>query len=72
MDIIEIISSVLLDGPSTWPRWARRLFVLTLPISLPLWLSLCVVWIIVSIIVGGPYVAAFAVCEKLITLWRDP
>lgn len=31
----------ILEGPIHWPRRARRIFVLTLPISGPLYLALC-------------------------------
>ena len=39
--MVEFIT--LIGEPREWPTWLRRLFLLTLPVSLPLWLAACVI-----------------------------
>ena len=49
----------IVDGPNCgrWPRWARRAYLLTLPVSFPAYMVLCVVWFL--------YVIAWAVLHDL-------
>jgi hypothetical protein len=64
-----------------WPTWARRAFVLTLPVSVPLWLAWCAAFLIafatfaVGILILGlifyaitPFAWAFL---SLRELWSD-
>lgn len=48
-------------SPSTWPTWARRAFVLTLPVSGPLWLltyAMCFVGFVLIFSVGSVLLTA--------------
>lgn len=55
--------------PRAWPTWARRAFVLTLPISGPLWCASVMVagvsLLVVAIVIGLPAAAIFWIKEEL-------
>jgi hypothetical protein len=49
MKLVNIINAII-DGPLYWERVYRRIFLLTLPISFPLWL-LSIVSVLVTFLV---------------------
>jgi len=36
-----------LEDPRLWPTWPRRIFLLGLPVTLPLWFVTCLIYIVV-------------------------
>ena len=58
----------VLDKPKKWPRLLRRIFILTLPIAVPLWFILWIIHVVILIIVA---LASGLLCWA-IELWSDP
>lgn len=58
--------------PSTWPLFWRRAFLLTLPVSGPIWFVAVLIGMIciglIAILIGGPMLAYSSLKE---TLWDD-
>ena len=54
--------------PWTWPLWWRRIFLLTLPVSVPLWV--CAVLITVAAIMVFVMVVGIP-CAIYETMWKD-
>ena len=56
--------------PNLWPLWARRVFVLTLPVSVPL---LVLTWALVITLAVSGFLAfclfALLICAPLWSLW---
>jgi len=55
-----------LSRPSTWPRWARRTYLLTLPISFPLLLVI----ISISVLVAFGLMLVVGLMVALFDVWR--
>lgn len=63
--IYSILASII-DGPASWPKLLRRIFVLTIPISGPLW---CVT--LVALILGVCFVYAISIpLTWLVDVWN--
>lgn len=55
-------------SPFSWPRWARITFIVTLPVSFPLWcVAVCLGWVATAafFIVVGPFIALYFVGSKM-------
>jgi hypothetical protein len=62
-------------SPKTWPRAARRVFLLTAPVSIPLWwLSFLAlfIWTFLAAIVALPFMLAWTAYDKVRELWVAP
>lgn len=59
--------------PAAWPLFWRRAFLLTLPISGPLWVALiiasCLVLMVLALVIGLPAAGFFYLKEEL---WDEP
>jgi hypothetical protein len=67
---LQDYSELILDGPWTWPRTARRIFLVTLPISLPMWLFVFVA-ILTIICVGIPLLMFSGVFRLIKDMWNN-
>jgi hypothetical protein len=71
-DRIESAGSFLWSScvPANWPRATRRAFVLTLPVSIPLWLTWCALVFVLTVACGLTAVAGVmifsAVCGVVV------
>jgi hypothetical protein len=69
--------SVFFDGlfasftPNKWPLVLRRTFLLTIPMSGPVWLLWCFVLAVVILILAGIIVVLFKLAKWLAFLWTD-
>lgn len=57
--------------PLEWPVWARRIFLLTIPVSGPVWLIWCLVLAVVTLILAGIIIVLFKLAKWLAFLWTD-
>jgi hypothetical protein len=51
---------------TAWPRWARRLFVVTAPVSIPLWIILWPTLFVLKLILF----VLFLISLHLVEVWR--
>lgn len=53
MHIFSVLVGLIADlswvNPMSWRRWFRRLFMVTTPVSVPLWLALFIVMVYIRI-----------------------
>lgn len=61
--LVEFCEAI--DKPAEWPQWLRRLFVITLPVSAPLWLALCGLYLL-CLLAGLIILAPIA---AIMTMW---
>jgi hypothetical protein len=69
-NILGGLFSLVGTPPRYWPKWWRRAFLLTLPISGPIWLSLIVA--VLAICGFGMFIAAIAssICKICRDIWH--
>lgn len=61
--MIENLISIL-SSPRTWPKLARRLYVLTAPVSIPLQIAVLLALTVLAFLE--------AIGKQLVALWRMP
>ncbi len=58
----------LVEDPKRWPQWARRVYILTLPLAF----ALRLVFIILALIVCGGTILCYDAYKWVRTLWCAP
>lgn len=65
------IQGLSYTAPSTWPLWARRLFVIALPITAPLWLTSLIAIYVVAVCICLPLMLLWIAQESVRGWWKD-
>jgi hypothetical protein len=66
--MMDLVGKLISPGPRGWSRRARHIFILTFPVSFPLWL--CAIFLIA--IVAMALDLFIPGCRILRDMWREP
>lgn len=73
-DKTEIIIDKLYDltpgNPQNWPLKWRRLFLLTLPISAPIWVVTMLIWVALTIVASLGIIFFWSPCHWVKETWN--